>query len=92
MAKTVMMIHSLRWLTVVAPVPLLWLMGVASPLTLALMILLVAAAIVTAALRIGWGMSRRSMSDVIHDVDVEAPSIGVRPTSAVSISRAGGRA
>ena len=89
MAHKIMTIQWLPVFAVAAPVPLLWLMVVASPVSvaLAMIALIVASSIVAGALRIGWSRNLRSMAEVIHDVDAEAPPISVRAMSAVSTPR-----
>jgi hypothetical protein len=86
MNKTVMTVHWLRVFTVMAPVPVLWLIIIGAPV-LWLFLVLLALSMLAGAVRIGWGRMTRSMADVIDDVDAEAPPIAVRPTNAMSTPR-----
>jgi hypothetical protein len=89
MKKTVMTVHWLRVLAVMAPLPVFWLIVLGSPVTHGVWVLLVllAFSILVGAVRIGWGRMTRSMADVIDDVEGEAPPIAVRATNAVSTLR-----
>jgi hypothetical protein len=74
MKKMVMTIHWRRIFTAAAAATVLWLLIVGAPVhTFLVLMMIVASSILAGALRVGGGRGTRSISDVIEDVDTEAP-------------------
>jgi hypothetical protein len=83
---------SVRWfrlITVLATVPIFWfVLGVPVAASVWLGLVLMAACL-WLALRMGWGLTTRSISEVIADTDAQTAAVVMRPPSGVWTARRG---
>lgn len=81
---------SVRWIrliTVLAAVPIFWFVVGVPVAGLVWIGLVLMGACLWLALRLGWGLTTRSIAEVIQDTDAESPAVVMRPESGVWTAR-----